>query len=240
MAGKPRNVRAYGFRHRVDVVALDVDGAERRAPVSQAALEGVDVGREDPSRLRESRTNPRLAAFVRRLDDDLARAFLSGPLDEPLQHVLFREAVDPLAQAHRLAASGPSTLEIASSASGFSTDERSPGSVPRAAALTARRTIFALRVFGSAATNTTRSGRKAFPRTSLTRSATSPARSAPPSSPAATQTSQATSPFTSCGTPIAAASTTRGCETAADSSSAGPTRFPAIFSVSSERPWRNQ
>ena len=57
---------------------------------------------------------------------------------------------------------------------------------------------------------------------------------------ASTQKSQATSPFTSCGTPIAAASATAGWFTAADSSSAGPMRLPAMFSVSSERPWRNQ
>src|SRR6266542_3222030 len=37
-------------------------------------------------------------------------------------------------------------LAMSSSASGFSSDERSPGSAPRAVARTARRTIFALRV----------------------------------------------------------------------------------------------
>ena len=51
---------------------------------------------------------------------------------------------------------------------------------------------------------------------------------------------QAVSPFTSCGTPIAAASRTAGWPTAADSSSAGPIRLPAMFIVSSERPCRNQ
>src|SRR6185437_14450128 len=54
------------------------------------------------------------------------------------------------------------------------------------------------------------------------------------------QNTQATSPLTSCGTPTAAASATKGCATTADSSSAGPSRLPAMFSVSSERPCRNQ
>ena len=54
------------------------------------------------------------------------------------------------------------------------------------------------------------------------------------------QKSHATSPLTSCGTPTAAASATAGWPTAADSSSAGPIRLPAMFSVSSERPCRNQ
>ena len=40
--------------------------------------------------------------------------------------------------------------------------------------------------------------------------------------------------------PTAAASETAGCPTAADSSSVGPMRLPAMLSVSSERPCRNQ
>ena len=44
------------------------------------------------------------------------------------------------------------------------------------------------------------------------------------------------SPFTSSGTPTASASTTDGCATAADSTSAGPIRLPATLIVSSERP----
>src|SRR5439155_22495957 len=55
-----------------------------------------------------------------------------------------------------------------------------------------------------------------------------------------TTNAQSTSPFISSGTPIAAASTTDGCETSADSTSAGPSLFPAILMVSSLRPWRNQ
>ena len=44
----------------------------------------------------------------------------------------------------------------------------SPGSSPSAFARTARRTIFALLVFGSAETNSTRSGVNAFPSTAAT------------------------------------------------------------------------
>ena len=40
--------------------------------------------------------------------------------------------------------------------------------------------------------------------------------------------------------PTAHASATAACDTAADSNSAGPIRFPATFSVSSERPCRYQ
>ena len=56
----------------------------------------------------------------------------------------------------------------------------------------------------------------------------------------ATQKIHATSPFTACGTPIAAASATMPLPIAADSSSAGPMRLPAMLSVSSLRPCRNQ
>ena len=44
----------------------------------------------------------------------------------------------------------PTASAISSRASGFSTEERSPGSLPSTRARTARRTTFALRVFGSA------------------------------------------------------------------------------------------
>ena len=64
------------------------------------------------------------------------------------------------------------TRPISSSDSGFSSEERSPGSLPSAPARTARRTIFAERVFGSAATQRIRSGLKAFPSTSVTALAT--------------------------------------------------------------------
>src|SRR5262249_44288231 len=100
------------------------------------------------------------------------------------------------------------TLAISSSDSGFSTVDKSPGSSPRARARTARRTIFALRVFGSADTKSTRSGANALPSSAETAAATS---SADVSAPAAsTQNTHETSPFTSWGTPIAAASATAG------------------------------
>ena len=127
---------------------------------------------------------------------------------------------------------------ISSSDSGFSSDERSPGSSPNAFARTARRTIFALRVFGSAPTQTTRSGLNALPSSAATAAATSSAVGLAPG--LATQKSHAVSPFTSCGMPTAAASATIPDAIAADSSSAGPIRLPAMFSVSSLRPCRNQ
>jgi len=54
-----------------------------------------------------------------------------------------------------------------------------------------------------------------------------------------TQKTAIDSPLTACGIPIAAASTTAGCATAALSTSAGPRRLPATLIVSSERPCRN-
>jgi len=102
-------------------------------------------------------------------------------------------------------------------------------------------TIFALRVFGSADTNNTRSGAKALPSSAAASDRSSAASSSEGSAPGTSaQNTQATSPLTSCGTPTAAASATKGCATTADSSSAGPSRLPAMFSVSSERPCRNQ
>ena len=114
---------------------------------------------------------------------------------------------------------------ISSRASGFSSDDRSPGSLPSTFARTARRTIFAERVFGSEPTNTTRSGLNALPSASATAPRDRPARRRPRPGER-TQKIHATSPFTSCGTPTAAASATPGCDTAADSSSAGPMRLP--------------
>ena len=61
------------------------------------------------------------------------------------------------------------------------------------------------------------------------------------SSPGRSTTKQTTaSPLISCGTPITPASATAGWPTSTDSTSAGPSRLPAIFSVSSERPWMYQ
>src|SRR5205809_8024492 len=70
-------------------------------------------------------------------------------------HALFRPQPWPVRPR-------PAAAAISSSVSGFSSDERSPGSLPRAFARTARSTIFALRVFGSAETKSTSSGAHAF------------------------------------------------------------------------------
>src|SRR5439155_1163336 len=79
--------------------------------------------------------------------------------------------------------------------------------------------ISALRVFGRDSTKRTRSGVNAFPSSRATAAAISRASSSPGSCPGSRQQkSHATSPLTSCGTPIAAASRTAGCPTAADSS----------------------
>jgi hypothetical protein len=101
--------------------------------------------------------------------------------------------------------------------------------------------ILALRVLGSSRANSTRSGRIAFP-IERTTSSTSSARSASDACWPGRSTAKHTtlSPLISCGTPMAAASATAGWPTSTDSTSAGPTRLPAIFSVSSERPWMNQ
>ena len=55
-------------------------------------------------------------------------------------------------------------------------------------------------------------------------------------SPRGTQNTTTCSPFNGSGTPIAAASAMPECATAADSTSAGPSRLPATLMVSSERP----
>ena len=70
-------------------------------------------------------------------------------------------AADGGVDVHHRAVASPS------SAPGFSSDDRSPGSSPSAAARTARRTILAVRVLGSASTNRTSAGANAFPSTEL-------------------------------------------------------------------------
>src|SRR6266511_873352 len=95
------------------------------------------------------------------------------------------------------------TWPISSNASGFSSDDRSPGSLPRARARTARRTIFADRVFGNADTQRMRSGLNALPSSAVTASDTVESFCSSPGF--GTQKIHATSPFTGCGTPTAAA-----------------------------------
>ena len=129
---------------------------------------------------------------------------------------------------------------MSSSAAGSSSVERSPGSASSASARTARRTIFCERVFGSARVNSTRSARKALPScSSMLRDSSARSSSLASRPGASTAKHQAASPLSACGMPIVQASTTAGCATSADSYSDDPTRFPATFSASSERPCRN-
>src|SRR6266511_873350 len=86
------------------------------------------------------------------------------------------------------------TWPISSNASGFSSDDRSPGSFPRARARTARRTIFADRVFVNADTQRMRSGLNALPSTAVTASDTVESFCSSPGF--GTQKIHATSPFT--------------------------------------------
>src|SRR5262245_14048680 len=124
---------------------------------------------------------------------------------------------------------------------GFSSAERSPGSWPRNVARMTRRMILALRVLGRSRTNSTRSGRSAFPMCCATRSVNSPRSASDGVYPDLSTAKQTTaSPLTGCGTPIVADSATAGWPTSTDSTSAGPRRLPAIFSVSSDRPCKNQ
>src|SRR5436309_15879091 len=113
----------------------------------------------------------------------------------------------------------------------------SPGSSPTATARTARRRIFAERVFGSASTSTTREGLNGRPSSLATSSDSSPASSG--SAPGATTKHHTASPFVSSGTPTTADSATSGWLTSTDSTSAGPSRLPATLIVSSERPSTN-
>src|SRR5687768_13357930 len=92
-------------------------------------------------------------------------------------------------------------------------------------------------VFGNSATNSTAAGRNGLPRREATIALRSLASAADGvwlgrSTPKQTRTC----PFAGSGTPIAAASSTPGCSTRIDSTSAGPSRLPAILIVSSERP----
>ena len=109
--------------------------------------------------------------------------------------------------------------------------------MPRYAPRMTRRSILPLRVLGSWVTKRTASGRSGLPSISATLSCIDRASSGVGacSGRGMTKTTIA-SPFISWGTPIAAASETAGCATAADSTSAGPTRLPAILRVSSLRP----
>src|SRR6516162_5588035 len=80
--------------------------------------------------------------------------------------------------AERVRAHQPTAAAIASSDSGFSSEDRSPGSEPSAVARTARRTIFAERVRGRESTKITRPGANALPSRADTVSEISRSRSA--------------------------------------------------------------
>src|SRR5205809_978520 len=100
-----------------------------------------------------------------------------------------------------------------------------------------RRMIFALRVFGRSSRNFKISGLRGLPICSATMPRNSSRSfSLPWLSGLRTQKQTSASPLIGSGTPIAAASLTEGWPTSTDSTSAGPSRFPAILIVSSERP----
>src|SRR6266508_721747 len=134
---------------------------------------------------------------------------------------------------------GVVTALMASSASGFSAPDRSPGSWPRAAARIARRMIFAERVFGSWRTRWTADGANGLPSCAATSSRSWAATLPSSGSPRATQNAHTASPFVASGTPTAAASATAGWVVSTDSTSAGARRLPATFITSSERPKMN-
>src|SRR5215207_7428789 len=131
----------------------------------------------------------------------------------------------------------PLVRSISATAWGFSSADRSPGGSPIYAARITRLMTLALRVFGRSATNSLRSGRSGLPNRAATNAFSSPTSAGPGvASARSTQKQTSACPFSSSGIPIAAASTTAGCSTSTDSTSAGPTRLPAILIVSSERP----
>ena len=141
-------------RHRLGDRADPEDGLRRHGPARREVGEPEAREMDELAALHDADREPGESRVVVGLD---------------------RELVDPRPPAHEPEATRP----ISSSASGFSSEERSPGSVPRARARTARLTIFALRVFGSADTKRIRSGRKAFPSAAETAAPTSRASSSP-------------------------------------------------------------
>src|SRR5262249_40950344 len=108
----------------------------------------------------------------------LAADDLALPLAVALEVVevgkdVLRAALDLDGLANRRHRRDATAAALASSAAGFSSDERAPASAPSAVARTARRMIFAERVFGSASTKKMRSGLNARPSSCATASATS-------------------------------------------------------------------
>ena len=139
---------------------------------------------------------------------------------------------------HRLSSAAPASLNSCRRLRDTSSSpDRSPGSCPAYMARITRRMTLPFLVFGNSCTNRTASGLSAFPMACFTRSFNSCSRAGPRrASTLRTQKQISFSPLISSGTPIAAASLTIGCAMSTDSISAGPTRLPAILSVSSDRP----
>ena len=212
-----------------------LDRAPRLGPRPPLDRRPVEPRRAQRARRRSPPRPPSTCVARARRDDDRR----SRPRRAPARRSRRRRGRRPSRAATR---SAKQRAAIASRASGFSTDERSPGSAPSAAALHGPpRTIFAGASW--AARPRTRPCRARTPcraRRRLRRDLRRRARPSARDPGSRQQKIQAISPFTSCGTPTAAASRTAGCATAADSSSAGPIRLPAMLSVSSERPCRNQ
>src|SRR6185312_9740521 len=144
------------------------DPRRRRGDLVERASGGADEGRAQEEVLRGIARDRELGE-----EDEVGTCVprLREPREDqrpvPLQvaddRVDLRERQPHLVCAFQSKTYQASAAEMSASASGFSTDERSPGSRPSTVARTARRTIFADRVFGKAGTKTTRSGANAFP-----------------------------------------------------------------------------
>ncbi len=124
----------------------------------------------------------------------------------------------------------------ASRISGFSSVDKSPASPPVTHPRSTRRCTLPERVSGSVGSTSTAAGRIGLPKASARWSLTSPGSAGSPALPDACTTRTATSPLVGCAMPTAAAAVTPGTSQARASSSLGPTRFPAIFRTSSDRP----
>jgi hypothetical protein len=126
---------------------------------------------------------------------------------------------------------------ISSTEASSSSVEVSPNGAPMRTALSSRRIILPLRVFGSLLTITMASGVAIGPIVflmCLIRSARSSSEGVKPVRSVTKATG--TSPFTASSLPMTAASETAGCETSALSSSTVPMRCPATLSTSSALP----
>src|SRR5262249_38085932 len=140
---------------------LSVENPSTALPQGGAAPIGV----EDDCAQEEGEAQPAHEGGVRLLRDDADHARHDERRDQPGTERVRAHEVSMAARARGSAGAGAlrrrrdraeqrahqaTAASIASSASGFSSDERSPGSDPSAFARTARRTIFAERVLGSA------------------------------------------------------------------------------------------